>query len=160
MGATLQVNCSNLPTVTFFSLSLCKSGHCPTPISSITTRNFPYSLDGCFSLKRCLLSIAALCAVSLSTAQAAQPLTAPVLASDIADRYANLIYYGSGATGMALVVIDGNRSAQQICAARRSRSDISGNADQTGESGDPYQRPAARTARWRCASPCLCLANP
>lgn len=109
MGATLQVNCSNLPTVTFFSLSLCKSGHCPTPISSITTRNFPYSLDGCFSLKRCLLSIAALCAVSLSTAQAAQPLTAPVLASDIADRYANLIYYGSGATGMALVVIDGNQ---------------------------------------------------
>ena len=60
-------------------------------------------------MKRCLLSIAALCAVSLSTAQAAQPLTAPVLASDIADRYANLIYYGSGATGMALVVIDGNQ---------------------------------------------------
>ncbi|HAS1767938.1 TPA: D-alanyl-D-alanine-carboxypeptidase/endopeptidase AmpH, partial [Enterobacter hormaechei subsp. hoffmannii] len=41
-------------------------------------------------MKRCLLSFAALCAVSLSTAQAAQPLTAPVLASDIADRYANL----------------------------------------------------------------------
>ena len=60
-------------------------------------------------MKRCLLSFAALCAVSLSTAQAAQPLTAPVLASDIADRYANLIYYGSGATGMALVVIDGNQ---------------------------------------------------
>jgi CubicO group peptidase (beta-lactamase class C family) len=33
----------------------------------------------------------------------------PVLASDIADRYANLIYYGSGATGMAMVVIDGNQ---------------------------------------------------
>ena len=62
-----------------------------------------------FLLKRCLLSFAALCAVSFSTAQAAQPLTAPVLASDIADRYANLIYYGSGATGMALVVIDGNQ---------------------------------------------------
>jgi D-alanyl-D-alanine-carboxypeptidase/D-alanyl-D-alanine-endopeptidase len=60
-------------------------------------------------LKRCLLSFAALCAVSFSTAQAAQPLTAPVLASDIADRYANLIYYGSGATGMAMVVIDGNQ---------------------------------------------------
>ena len=131
MGATPQVNCSNLPTVTFFSLSLCKSGHCPTPISSITTRNFPYSLDGCFSLKRCLLSIAALCAVSLSTAQAAQPLTAPVLASDIADRYANLIYYGSGATGMALVVIDGNQRVfrsfdtanekQRKCRLRSSR---------------------------------------
>ena len=60
-------------------------------------------------MKRCLLSFAALCAVSFSTAQAAQPLTAPVLASDIADRYANLIYYGSGATGMAMVVIDGNQ---------------------------------------------------
>jgi D-alanyl-D-alanine-carboxypeptidase/D-alanyl-D-alanine-endopeptidase len=44
----------------------------------------------------------------LSTAQAAQPLTAPVLASDIADRYA-IIYYGSGAVGMAMVVIDGNQ---------------------------------------------------
>ena len=41
--------------------------------------------------------------------RAAQPLTAPVLASDIADRYANLIYYGSGALGMAMVVIDGNQ---------------------------------------------------
>ena len=60
-------------------------------------------------MKRCLLFFAALCAVSFSTAQAAQPLTAPVLASDIADRYANLIYYGSGATGMAMVVIDGNQ---------------------------------------------------
>ena len=59
-------------------------------------------------MKRCLLFFAALCAVSFSTARAAQPLTAPVLASDIADRYANLIYYGSGA-GMAMVVIDGNQ---------------------------------------------------
>ncbi len=95
--------------VTFFSLSLCNSGHCAVPFSSINTHYFPHSLHGCFSLKRCLLSFAALCAVSFSTAQAAQPLTAPVLASDIADRYANLIYYGSGATGMAMVVIDGNQ---------------------------------------------------
>ena len=43
-------------------------------------------------MKRCLLTLAALCALTLSTAhaQAVQPLTAPVLASDIADRYANL----------------------------------------------------------------------
>lgn len=95
--------------VTFFSLSLCNSEHCAVPISSINTHYFLHSLHGCFSLKRCLLSFAALCAVSFSTAQAAQPLTAPVLASDIADRYANLIYYGSGATGMAMVVIDGNQ---------------------------------------------------
>lgn len=61
------------------------------------------------SLKRCLFSLAALFAFTLNAAQAAQPLTAPELASDIADRYANLIYYGSGATGMALVVIDGNQ---------------------------------------------------
>ncbi len=47
--------------------------------------------------------------MGLTTAQAAQPLTAPVFASDIADRYANHIYYGSGATGMAMVVIDGNQ---------------------------------------------------
>ncbi|WP_346429449.1 D-alanyl-D-alanine-carboxypeptidase/endopeptidase AmpH [Superficieibacter sp. HKU1] len=33
----------------------------------------------------------------------------PVFASDIVDRYANHIFYGSGATGMALVVIDGNQ---------------------------------------------------
>lgn len=30
-------------------------------------------------------------------------------ASDIVDRYADHIFYGSGATGMALVVIDGNQ---------------------------------------------------
>ena len=41
--------------------------------------------------------------------QAAQPTVDPVFASDVVDRYANHIYYGSGATGMALVVIDGNQ---------------------------------------------------
>ena len=40
--------------------------------------------------------------------QAAQPTVDPVFASDVVDRYANHIYYGSGA-GMALVVIDGNQ---------------------------------------------------
>ena len=159
-------------------------------------------------MKRCLLSIAALCAVSLSTAQAAQPLTAPVLASDIADRYANLIYYGSGATGMALVVIDGNQRVFRSFGETRPGNNIRPQLDSvirvasitklmTSEMlvklldqgvvklDDPlskYAPPgarvptyqgtpirlvnlathtsAARTARWRCASPCLCLANP
>lgn len=61
------------------------------------------------SLKRSLLFSAALVAASLTQVHAAQPLTDPVFASDIVDRYANHIFYGSGATGMALVVIDGNQ---------------------------------------------------
>lgn len=39
----------------------------------------------------------------------AQTSPDPVFASEIAERYANHIYYGSGATGMAMVVIDGNQ---------------------------------------------------
>lgn len=60
-------------------------------------------------LKRSLLFSAALCVASLTSVQAAQPIADPVFASDIVDRYANHIFYGSGATGMALVVIDGNQ---------------------------------------------------
>ncbi|MEO3989798.1 D-alanyl-D-alanine-carboxypeptidase/endopeptidase AmpH [Pseudocitrobacter cyperus] len=60
-------------------------------------------------MKRSLLFSAALCVASLTSARAAQPITDPVFASDIVDRYANHIFYGSGATGMALVVIDGNQ---------------------------------------------------
>ncbi|MCS2169863.1 D-alanyl-D-alanine-carboxypeptidase/endopeptidase AmpH [Scandinavium sp. TWS1a] len=60
-------------------------------------------------MKRSLLFFAALCAASLPVAQAAQTSPDPVFASDIVDRYANHIYFGSGATGMALVVIDGNQ---------------------------------------------------
>ena len=60
-------------------------------------------------MKRSLLFSAALCAASLTSVQAAQPITDPVFASDIVDRYADHIFYGSGATGMALVVIDGNQ---------------------------------------------------
>lgn len=60
-------------------------------------------------MKRSLLFSAVLCAASLTSVQAAQPITDPVFASDIVDRYANHIFYGSGATGMALVVIDGNQ---------------------------------------------------
>ncbi|MCP6519523.1 D-alanyl-D-alanine-carboxypeptidase/endopeptidase AmpH, partial [Klebsiella pneumoniae] len=41
--------------------------------------------------------------------QAVQPHVDPVFESDVVDRYDNHIYYGSGATGMALVVIDGNQ---------------------------------------------------
>lgn len=63
------------------------------------------------SLKRSLLLSAALYAASLTCVQAAptQPIADPAFASDVVDRYANLIFYGSGATGMALVAIDGNQ---------------------------------------------------
>ncbi len=61
------------------------------------------------ALKRCLALFAALYAAVLPVAHAAQTSPDPVFASDIVDRYANHIFYGSGATGMALVVIDGNQ---------------------------------------------------
>lgn len=149
-------------------------------------------------LKRSLLIFAALCAASLTSAQAAQPSVDPEFAADVVDRYANHIYYGSGAIGMALVVIDGNQRvfrsfgetrpgnnehpqldsviriaslsklmtsemlvklldqgvvklndplskyAPPARACRHIRS-----AHYAGESGDPYQRPAARAARAR-----------
>ncbi|MCU6669078.1 D-alanyl-D-alanine-carboxypeptidase/endopeptidase AmpH [Enterobacteriaceae bacterium H4N4] len=60
-------------------------------------------------MKRCLLLSAVLYAASLTSVQAAQPIADPAFASDVVDRYANLIFYGSGATGMALVAIDGNQ---------------------------------------------------
>ena len=60
-------------------------------------------------LKRCLFLSAALFTASLTSAQAVEPITDPAFASDVVDRYANHIFYGSGATGMALVAIDGNQ---------------------------------------------------
>lgn len=60
-------------------------------------------------MKRSLLFSAVLCAASLTSVHAAQSITEPEFASDIVDRYADHIFYGSGATGMALVVIDGNQ---------------------------------------------------
>ncbi|WP_194205195.1 D-alanyl-D-alanine-carboxypeptidase/endopeptidase AmpH [Superficieibacter sp. 1612_C1] len=60
-------------------------------------------------MKRCLLLFAALYAAAVPVTHAAQTSPDPVFASDIVDRYANHIFYGSGATGMALVVIDGNQ---------------------------------------------------
>ncbi|MEG1211979.1 MAG: D-alanyl-D-alanine-carboxypeptidase/endopeptidase AmpH [Leclercia sp.] len=60
-------------------------------------------------MKRRLLLSAALYAASLSCVHAAQPVADPAFASDVVDRYANHIFYGSGATGMALVAIDGNQ---------------------------------------------------
>lgn len=56
-------------------------------------------------LPRLLLLAAAL----LPSLGLAQPSPAPEFAADVVDRYANHIYYGSGATGMAIVVIDGNQ---------------------------------------------------
>ena len=71
-------------------------------------------------LKRSLLIFAALCAASLTSAQAAQPSVDPEFAADVVDRYANHIYYGSGATGMALVT-----SAYSAASARRARAIMS-----------------------------------
>ncbi len=76
------------------------------------------------SLKRSLLFLAALCAASLPAAQAAQTSPDPVFASDIVDRYANHIYYGSGATGMALVVIDGNQRVFRSFGETRPGSNV------------------------------------
>jgi len=50
-----------------------------------------------------------LAAALLPSLGLAQPSPAPEFAADVVDRYANHIYYGSGATGMAIVVIDGNQ---------------------------------------------------
>lgn len=51
-------------------------------------------------------SLLALC---LCAAPLAAQAAAPQLASQIVDQYAEHIFYNSGATGMALVVIDGNQ---------------------------------------------------
>lgn len=53
--------------------------------------------------------LAALALAVLPVLGFAQTSPDPVFASEIAERYANHIYYGSGATGMAMVVIDGNQ---------------------------------------------------
>ncbi|QMI04272.1 D-alanyl-D-alanine-carboxypeptidase/endopeptidase AmpH [Citrobacter sp. RHB25-C09] len=60
-------------------------------------------------MKRSLLFSAVLYTASLTPVQAVQPIADPVFASDIVERYADHIFYGSAATGMALVVIDGNQ---------------------------------------------------
>lgn len=60
-------------------------------------------------MKICLPRLAALVIAALPILSFAQTSPDPVFASEIADRYANHIYYGSGATGMAMVVIDGNQ---------------------------------------------------
>lgn len=60
-------------------------------------------------MKRCLFFSAMLFACALTPTHAAQTSPDPAFASEIVDRYANHIFYGSGATGMALVAIDGNQ---------------------------------------------------
>ena len=76
--------------------------------SSINTHTFSFT-SWILSLKRCLFLSAALFTASLTSAQAVEPIADPAFASDVVDRYANHIFYGSGATGMALVAIDGNQ---------------------------------------------------
>lgn len=75
-------------------------------------------------MKRCLLFSALLCALGLTSAQAAVQSPDPVFASDIVDRYANHIYYGSGATGMAMVVIDGNQRVFKSYGETRPGSNV------------------------------------
>lgn len=59
-------------------------------------------------MKHHLLIFAALWAVSWTSTQAELPEAATDFTTHIVDRYASQIYYDSAATGMALVVIDGN----------------------------------------------------
>jgi D-alanyl-D-alanine-carboxypeptidase/D-alanyl-D-alanine-endopeptidase len=61
-------------------------------------------------LKRRLLAPGALVIAALTFSQSAGAAsTEPLFTSDTVERYANQIFYNSGATGMALVVIDGNQ---------------------------------------------------
>ncbi len=76
------------------------------------------------SLKRCLLLSVMLGVLSFSSANAAQPSLDPEFASDVVDRYANHIYYGSGATGMAMVVIDGNQRVFRSFGETRPGSNV------------------------------------
>ncbi|WP_399199647.1 D-alanyl-D-alanine-carboxypeptidase/endopeptidase AmpH [Tenebrionicola larvae] len=61
-------------------------------------------------MKRRLLAPGALIIAALTFSQSAGAAsTEPLFTSDTVERYANQIFYNSGATGMALVVIDGNQ---------------------------------------------------
>lgn len=69
------------------------------------------------------LLLAAFCLAALPAA-AAQTSPDPIFASDIVERYADHIFYGSGATGMALVVIDGNQRVFRSFGATRPGSNV------------------------------------
>ncbi|BDH46875.1 D-alanyl-D-alanine-carboxypeptidase/ endopeptidase AmpH [Salmonella enterica subsp. enterica serovar Choleraesuis] len=60
-------------------------------------------------MKRHLALLAALTLGVLPLRGFSQPATNPLFAADVVDKYANNIYSSSGATGMAVVVIDGNQ---------------------------------------------------
>ncbi|WP_318393112.1 D-alanyl-D-alanine-carboxypeptidase/endopeptidase AmpH [Enterobacter sp.] len=75
-------------------------------------------------MKRCLLLTAMLGALCFSSAHAATPSPDPEFASDVVDRYANHIFYGSGATGMAMVVIDGNQRVFRSFGETRPGSNV------------------------------------
>ncbi|CAM7516846.1 D-alanyl-D-alanine-carboxypeptidase/D-alanyl-D-alanine-endopeptidase [Grimontella sp. AG753] len=76
------------------------------------------------SLKRCLFFSATLYALTLTCAHAAQQSPDAEFASDIVDRYANHIFYGSGATGMAMVAIDGNQRVFRSFGETRPGSNV------------------------------------
>jgi D-alanyl-D-alanine-carboxypeptidase/D-alanyl-D-alanine-endopeptidase len=64
-------------------------------------------------LKPRFLSFAAIALAALPIASRAAQTPDPLSTADIAERYANHIFYGSGATGMAMVVINGNQRVFQ-----------------------------------------------
>lgn len=69
----------------------------------------PIPIADAFPLKKRTPFLLALMVAVLPFTSAAQVSPDPLLASQIVDRYAEHIFYGSGATGMALVAIDGNQ---------------------------------------------------
>lgn len=96
----------------FFSAPIVKKPHLAT--SRCTESDYyvffpPQSDLDVISLKTSARVLLALLSVALPLKGMAQIAPDPLLASQIVDRYAEHIFYGSGATGMALVAIDGNQ---------------------------------------------------
>ncbi|KEA52243.1 beta-lactam-binding protein [Mangrovibacter sp. MFB070] len=75
-------------------------------------------------MKRCLFAVTALLMSLQPLVVKASPSPDPLLAADIVDRYANLIYYGTSATGMAMVVIDGNQRVFRSFGETRPGSNV------------------------------------
>jgi len=86
-------------------ITRCVARVCPTREG----RSPPISIAKPFPLNKRTPYLLALMVSLLPLKSMAQVAPDPLLASQIVDRYAEHIFYGSGATGMALVAIDGNQ---------------------------------------------------
>lgn len=75
-------------------------------------------------MKRCLFAVTALLMSLQPLVVKASSSPDPLLTADIVDRYANLIYYGTSATGMAMVVIDGNQRVFRSFGETRPGSNV------------------------------------